>query len=165
MEILKSDCHQIAQDITAYIECDLTVSQKEMSPSTFWNCTIKYSKATRTLVAYMFSLKGHAAPVETIFLSLSYSKAKVRNKMTDTNLKIIGIVRKSLKRREPTKDCGKRTRDTTNGVMDINFDKNSDDMLNSFMQHDDSVEEFDFAQEFEHMITEDDDFYDLLDGE
>jgi len=33
----------------------------------FWQLTVKYSKPTRTLVGYIFSLKGHAAPVETLF--------------------------------------------------------------------------------------------------
>ena len=160
----KRDCYQIAQDISTYVECNLTVSQHEMSPSTFWHCTIKYSKATRTLVGYIFSLKGHAAPVETIFSSLSYSKPKIRNKMTSTNLKIIATVQKSLKRGEPTKSSGKRTHDATTGV-NPNVDDNSDELLFTFIWQDDNVEEFDFEEAFEEVISEDNDFGDLLDVE
>jgi len=149
-------CIQIAQGITAYSECTLTLSQHELSASMFWQLTVKYSKPTRTLVGYIFSLKGHAAPVETLFSSLSYSKPKIRNKMVSQNLKIIGTVRKHLKKVEPTKGSGKRTRDKAKGV---NTNVESNELLSDVIQEEEEdVENFDFVEALENDIFEDDDF-------
>ena len=150
----KSDCTLIAHVISTYLECNLTESQHEMSLRIFWQLTIKYSKPTRTLVGSIFSLKGHAAPMETLFSSLSYSKPEIRNKMDTQNLKIIGTVRKHLKKVEPTKGWGKRSRDET---KEVNTNVKSNEMLSNFIREEDDVEEFDFLEAFEKDIFEDDD--------
>ena len=100
----RQQCQQIAQDMTTYAELEFTESQEEMSPSTFWKCTLPFAHCTQTLSSYVFRIKGHAAPIETLFSSLSYSKPKIRNKMSSSNLKIIGTIRKSLKKNVPRAD-------------------------------------------------------------
>lgn len=121
----KQQCQQIAQDISIYAELQFTQSQQEMSPSTFWKCSLQFAHCTQTFSSYVFKLKGHAAPVETLFSSLSYSKPKIRNKLTSSNLKIIGTVKKSLQRNLPKGDQRKkRLREATTGV-DIS-DKDND---------------------------------------
>ena len=67
----------------------------------------------RKLVSFVFQLKGHAAPVETLFSSLSYSKQKIKIKMMTDNLKIIGSIHKSLKDSIPTQCKKDRKRDKT----------------------------------------------------
>ena len=154
----KNDCTEIAQDISVYSECELTEREHEQSVRVFWQLTIKYNKPTRTLVRYMFSIKGHGAPVETLFSSLSYSKPKIQNKMVTENLKIIGTVRKHLKKKEPIKGRGKRSRDKTKGVNTL-----SDCFLGPDEEED--VEEFDFVEAFENEILEEDDFDALLEDD
>ena len=100
----KQQCQHIAEDMTTYSELEFTVSLEEMSPSTFWKCSLHFAHFTRTLSSYIFRLKGHAAPVETLLSSLSYSKPKIGIRLSSTNLKIIGKIRKSLKRNEPNAD-------------------------------------------------------------
>ena len=42
------------------------------------------------LTSFVFQLKGHAAPMDTLFSSLSYPKPNIKNEMMIDNLKIIG---------------------------------------------------------------------------
>ena len=57
-----------------------------MTPIYFWKTTQQFAKPTRKLASFVFQLKLHAAPVETLFSSLSYSKPKIKNKMMTDNL-------------------------------------------------------------------------------
>ena len=45
-----------------------------MPPMSFWKTTQQFTELMRKLASFVFQLKGHAAPVETLFSSLSYSK-------------------------------------------------------------------------------------------
>ena len=85
-----------------------------MTPIYLWKTTQQFAKPMRKLASFVFQLKGHAAPVETLFSSLSYSEPKI--KMTD-NLKIIGSICKSLKNSIPTWCKNDRKRDKTVGVI------------------------------------------------
>ena len=62
------------------------------------------------------------------------------------------------------KSLGKRTRDATTGV-NPNVDDNLDELRSTFIRQDDNVEEFDFEEAFEDVISLDDNFGDLLDVE
>ncbi|KAL7568052.1 hypothetical protein ACA910_020772 [Epithemia clementina (nom. ined.)] len=70
----------------------------------------------------VISLKGHGAPVESFFSSLSYQKPKIRNRLTFDNLKIISTIRKNLKRSgmatpdKTTTNINSRKRAKTTGV-------------------------------------------------
>ena len=68
----------------------------------FWKTTQQFAEPMRKLASFVFQLKGHAAPVETLFSLLSYSKPKIKNKMMRDNLKIIGLIHKLLKDSIPT---------------------------------------------------------------
>ena len=75
----------------------------------------------RKLATCVFHLKGHAAPMETLFSLLSYSKPKIKNKMMTDNLRIIGLIHKSLKDSIHTqcKNDGKRDKTVEVEVNDV----------------------------------------------
>ena len=99
----------------------------------------------------MLKLKGHAAPVETLFSSLSYSKPKIRNKISPENLKIIGTVRKSLRRSIPvTAGPVKRVREAG-----VNADMGTNTLLPELDQ--DHVDEVDFVEDLQQIFDDDDD--------
>ena len=108
----KDECIQLAQDIHKYDLFSFTKDHKTMTPMSFWKIAQQFTKPTRKLASFVFRLKGHAAPMETLFSSLSCSKPKIKNKMMTDNLKIIGSIHKSLKDSIPTqrKKIGKGTR-------------------------------------------------------
>ena len=87
-----------------------------MTPMYFWKTTQQFAEPMRKLASFVFQLKGHAAAIETLFSSLSYSKPKIKNKMMTDNLKIIGLIHKSLKDSIPTWCKIDRKRDKTVGV-------------------------------------------------
>ena len=74
------------------------------------------TKPMRKLASVVVQLKCHAAPVETLFSSLSYSKPKIKNKMMMDNLIMIGSIHKSLKDIIPTWCKNDREKDKTVGV-------------------------------------------------
>ena len=57
--------------------------------------------AMRRLAVMTFKLKGHAAPVETLFSEMSYTKTKTRNRINVDNLKMFTMIRKDLMRSIP----------------------------------------------------------------
>ena len=98
----KDECIQLAQDIHKYNSFIFTKDLKTMTPMYFWKTTQQFAKPMRELVSFVSQLKRHAASMETLFSSLSYSKPKIKNKMMTDNLKIIGSIHKSLKDSIPT---------------------------------------------------------------
>ena len=78
-----------------------------MTPMYFLKTTQQFAEPMRKQASLVFQLKGHAAPMETLFSSLSYSKPKINNKMMTDNLKIIGSIHNSLKDSIPTQ-CKKK---------------------------------------------------------
>ena len=109
----KDECIQLAQDIHKYNMFIFTKDHKIMTLISFLKTTQQFAKPTRKLASFVFQLKGHAAPMETLFSSLSYSKPKIKNKMMTDNLKIIGSICKSLKDSIPTQCKKDRKRDKT----------------------------------------------------
>ena len=141
-----------------------------MTPTYFWKTTQQFTKPMRKLASFVFQLKGHAAPMETVFSSLSYSKPKIKNKMTSDNLKIIGSIHKSLKDRILTWCKNDRKRDKTVGVevndasettVTIEETELSDNSNNNaaivaeLVDHPNDVENIDFEVEFEQLMSAD----------
>ena len=157
----KDECIQLAQDIHKYTSFIFTKDHKTMTPMYFWKTTQQFAKPTRKLASFMFQLKGHAAPVETLFSSLSYSKPKIKNKMTTDNMKIIGSICKSLKDSIPTRCKNDRKRDKTAGVevkdvsettvtteeskLSYNSNNNAENVA-ELVDHPNDVENIDFKQ-------------------
>ena len=112
----KDECIKLAQDIHKYNSFIFTKDHKTMTLMYFWKTTQQFAKPMRMPASFVFQLKGHAAPVETLFSLLSYSKPKIKNKMMTENLKIIGTICKSLKDSIPTQCKNERKRDKTVGV-------------------------------------------------
>ena len=141
-----------------------------MTPMYFWKITQQFTKCTRKLASFVFQLKGHAAPMETLFSLLSLSRPKIKNKMTMDNLKIIGSICKSLKDSIPTWCKNDRKRDKTVGVevndvsetaVTIEEAELSDNINNNaaivaeLVDHPNDVENIDFEVEFEWLMIAD----------
>jgi hypothetical protein len=81
-----------------------------------------FDEPMRKFALVVLFLKGHGAPVESFFSSLSYQKPKIRNKLSFENLKIVATIRKYLKTTLPVVDARKakavtsRKRKKTTGV-------------------------------------------------
>ena len=138
-----------------------------MTPVYFWKTTQQFVEPMRKLASFVFQLKGHTAPMETLF---SYSKHKIKNKMMMDNLKIIGPIHKSLKDSVPTQCKNDRKRDKTVGVevndvsettVRIEETKLSDNRNNNaaivaeLVDHPNDVEYIDFEVEFEQLMIAD----------
>ena len=70
----KDKCVWLAQDIHKYNSFIFTKDHKTMPPMYFWKTTQQFTKPMRKLASFVFQLKGHAAPMETLFSLLSLSK-------------------------------------------------------------------------------------------
>ena len=141
-----------------------------MTPMYFWKTTQQFAEPTRKLASFVFQLKGHATPVETLLSSLSHSKPKIKNKMMTDNLKIIGSIRKSLKDSIPTqcKNDWKRDKtvevevndvsETTVTIEETELSDNSNNnaaIVAELVDHPDDVENIDFEVEFEYLMIAD----------
>ena len=62
----KDECIQLAQDIYKYTSFIFTNDHKTMTQC-IWKTTQQFTEPTRKLASFVFQLKGHAAPVETLF--------------------------------------------------------------------------------------------------
>ena len=138
-----------------------------MTPMYFWKTTQQFAEPMRKLASFVFQLKGHAAPMETLFSLLSYSKPKIKHKMTTDNLKILGSICKSLKDSIPTqcKNDWKRDKavgvevndmnETTATIEETEVNDNSDNtsaIVVELVDHPNDVENNDFEAEFEQLM-------------
>ena len=82
----KSKCIAINQSLQMYIatkENDFMLSLDSIS---FWKTISKFDSSLRGLATMIFEMKGLAAPVETLFSGMSYTKTKTCNHMNVENL-------------------------------------------------------------------------------
>jgi hypothetical protein len=70
-------------------------------PVSFWKTASKFDSALRHLGTMIFKIKGHAAPVESLFSGISYTKTKTCNCIYVENLKISTMIRNGLARSIP----------------------------------------------------------------
>jgi hypothetical protein len=101
----KEECREIAKDLNSYRVIPFKNTPTELSALLFWQSNAQFGLPIMRLCRWVFEVKGYAAPVETLFSNLSYAKTKIRNKMTTNNMKIMGIVRKSLQENNPLNWC------------------------------------------------------------
>ena len=59
-----------------------------LDPISFWKTTSKFDSSLSHLATMIFRMKGHAAPVESLFSGMSYTKTKTCNCMNVENLKM-----------------------------------------------------------------------------
>ena len=69
----KDECIHLAQDTHKYNSFIFTKDHKTMTTVYFWKTTQQFTEPTRMLASFVFQLKGHTPPMETLFSSLSYS--------------------------------------------------------------------------------------------
>ena len=147
----KSECITLNQEMAKYSSFLFSQAHLKMKPGSFWSSTHHFSEPTRRFCDYVFKLKGQAAPVETVFSTLSYIKPKIRNRLTSENLKIIGTIRRSLRRQIPTTFRNKRKVRETDGVESYEEETLKDLGL------EDESEQVDLCDMFEAIVNEVDD--------
>ena len=72
-----------------------------LDPISFWKTTSKFDSSLSHLATMIFRMKGHAAPIETLFSGMSYTKTKTCNCMNVENLKMSNTIRNDLARSIP----------------------------------------------------------------
>ena len=86
----KSKCIAINQSLQMYIATKENDFMLGLDPISFWKTTSKFDSSLRCLATMIFKMKGHAAPVESLFSGMSYTKTKAKtcNRMNVENLKM-----------------------------------------------------------------------------
>ena len=72
-----------------------------LDPISFWKTISKFDSSLRRLATMIFKMKGHAAPVESLFSGMSDTKTKTCNCMNMENLKMFIMIRNNLARSIP----------------------------------------------------------------
>ena len=94
----KSECIAINQSLQMYIATKKNDFMLGLDPISFWKTTSKFDSALRHLATMIFKMKGHAAPVESLFSGMSYTKTKTCNHMNMENLNMFIMIRNDLAR-------------------------------------------------------------------
>ena len=88
----KSKCIAIFQSLQMYIATKENDFMLGLDPISFWKTTSKFDSSLRHLATMIFKMKGHAAPVESLFSGMLYTKTKTRNRMNVENLKMCTMI-------------------------------------------------------------------------
>ena len=132
----KYECIAINQSLQMYIATKENDFMLGLDPISFWKTTSKFDSALRHLATMIFKMKGHAAPVESLFSGMSYTKTKTCNHMNVENLKMFTMIRNDLARSIP--DSEKKQRKQKKSGDDIMISTltssvvNVDDMKRAF---------------------------------
>ena len=118
----------------------------------FWSLVPGFSTETRSFISILYKIKGHGAPVESLFSKLSYIKPKFKNKMTQENMKMLGIIDNELKLSCPSKNTGKKRK--TDGLQPVE-NVSTNNMTLQDMTEDECVTNF--LDEFEELLNDYDD--------
>ena len=122
-------------------------------PISFWMTTSKFDSTLRPLAIMIFKMKGHAAPVETLFSGMSYTKTKTHNCMNVENLKMFTMMRNDLARFIPDSEKNQMKRQKSG-------DDNMISTLTLSVMNEDDIEEsilYDLQKEFDEMLLDQDD--------
>ena len=85
-----------------------------LDPILFWKTISKFDSALRSVATMIFKIKGHAAPVETLFSGMYYKKTNTHNFMNVENLKMFTMIRNGLARSIPDSEKGKKHKKSGN---------------------------------------------------
>ena len=124
-----------------------------LDPISFWMTTSKFDSTLRPLAIMIFKMKGHAAPVETLFSGMSYTKTKTHNCMNVENLKMFTMMRNDLARFIPDSEKNQMKRQKSG-------DDNMISTLTLSVMNEDDIEEsilYDLQKEFDEMLLDQDD--------
>ena len=124
-----------------------------LDPISFWKTTSKFDSSLRRLVTMIFKIKGHAAPVESLFSGMSYTKTKTFNCMIMENLKMFTMISNDLARSIPDSEKKQRKQKKSG-------DDNMISTLTPSVVNVDDIKEnilYDLEKEFDEMILDQDD--------
>ena len=79
-----------------------------LDPISFWKTPSKFDSALMHLATMIFKIKGHAAPVETLFSGMSYTKTQTCNCTNVENLNMFTMIRNDLARSIPDSEKKQR---------------------------------------------------------
>jgi hypothetical protein len=149
----KSKCIAINQSLQMYINTKENDFILGLDPISFWKTTSKFGSALRCLASMIFKMKGHAAPVKTLFSGMSYTKTKTCNCMNVENLKMFNMIRNDLARSIPDSEKKKRKRKNSGNDNMISTltpsVMNVDDVEGSIL--------YDLEKEFDEVLLDQDD--------
>ena len=111
LEVQERQMHPACSRHPQVQQLHLHQGPQDNHPNVFLEDNTSVCQPTSKLASFVFQLKGHAAPKETLFSSLF--KTQNQEKMMTDNLKIIGSFCKSLKDGIPTWCKNDRKRDKT----------------------------------------------------
>ena len=77
----KSECVAINQSLQMCIATKENDFMLGLDPISFWKTTSKFDSSLSHLATMIFRMKGHTAPVESLFSGMSYTKTKTCNCM------------------------------------------------------------------------------------
>ena len=149
----KSECIAINQSLQMYITTKENDFMLGLDQILFWKTKSNLDSSLRHLATVIFKIKGHAAPVETLFSGMSYPKTKTCNHISVENLKMYTMMRNDLARFIP--DEGKKQRKRNKSRNDNVISTLTPPVVNV-----DDVEEgivHDIEKEFDEMIWDQDD--------
>ena len=106
----KSECIAINQSLQMYIATKENDFMLGLDPISFWKTISKFDSSLRRLATMIFKMKGHAAPVESLFSGMSDTKTKTCNCMNMENLKMFIMIRNDLARSIPDSEKKQKKR-------------------------------------------------------
>ena len=149
----KSESIAINQSLQMYIATKKNDFMLGLDPISFWKTTSKFDSSLRQLATMIFKMKGHAAPVESLFSDISYTKTKICICVNVENLKMFTIIRNDLARSIPDSE-EKDMKQNKSGEY------NMISTLTPSLVNVDDVEEstlYDLEKEFDEMLLDQDD--------
>ena len=149
----KSECIAINQSLQMYITTKENDFMLGLDQILFWKTKSNLDSSLRHLATVIFKIKGHAAPVESLFSGKPYAKTKTCNHISVENLKMYTMMRNDLARFIP--DEGKKQRKRNKSMNDNVISTLTPPVVNV-----DDVEEGivnDTEKEFDEMIWDQDD--------
>ena len=115
----KSECIAINQSLQMYITTKENDFMLGLDQILFWKTKSNLDSSLRHLATVIFKIKGHAAPVETLFSGMPYTKTKPKtwNCLNVENLKMFTMRRNDMAR--PIPDSEKNGKKQKNSGNDI----------------------------------------------
>ena len=93
-----------------------------LDPISFWKTTLKFDSSLSHLATMIFRMKGHAAPIESLFSGMSYTKTKTCNHMNVENLKMFTMIQWFGKTHSWFRKKAKKTKEIWWSQHNFNFD-------------------------------------------
>jgi hypothetical protein len=142
--------------LRSYSTMEIAAADLQVSADVYWKTSVRFNEQFTKFAGLVFQLKAHAAAVEGLFSKLSYTKSKIRNKMTVENMEMFAVVEDMLVKDVPLDSRPKkRKRLETTGIAPPLASSQEEGLPSLTEEMEEEV--IDFLADFELMLLEDDD--------